>query len=70
MHWSILDGWSWQITFLDLSVLWKVIVGNKVLKKMQVVPVIVDDFKWKIVYTSSEKHGEPSEICEESMHLN
>lgn len=32
---------------------------------MHVVPIIVDDLKWKTVYTSSEKHGEPSEICEE-----
>ena len=38
---------------------------------MQVVPVIVDDFKWKTVYTLSEKHGEPSmEIYEENIHWN
>lgn len=64
MHWSIKDEWSWQITLPDVRVYrkskWEVRFKKK--KKMQVVPIIIDDLKWKTVYTSSEKHREPSDM--------
>lgn len=52
LHWRVREGWIWQITLPDARVYMEICSGKKGWK-MQVVLIIVDNLKWKTVYTSS-----------------